>query len=243
MQAPTDSLRLSVGVDRLALAGRVGEIAPHHHEAAAVVIGIDGPITIVAGRRHATRAAVLAPGFTHAVDVGTSRFAVFLLSPGAINADGRPPLRDLSRVSAWLDLARAALTESTAFADVDRVLAAERLAARPIDARLRTITQAITDHLDQNLPVGDLAAQAHLSPSRLMTLCREQLGTSVRAYRRWLRSFSVMRRYAAGASLTESALAAGFASSAHLSLVAREQFGLRPSSVLNPGARGAIVAC
>jgi AraC-like DNA-binding protein len=101
-------------------------------------------------------------------------------------------------------------------------------------------TDAIASSLHTNLAITELAADARLSPSRLMALAREQLGVSLRGYRRWLRAFHVARAYAAGASLTSAAHAAGFASSAHLSAAAREHFGIRPSHVLNPHNRAAI---
>jgi AraC-like DNA-binding protein len=100
--------------------------------------------------------------------------------------------------------------------------------------------QALAGALDENLGIGEVAAGVHLSASRLMTLAHEQLGTSLRAYRRWLRAFHVVRDYAGGMSLTEAAFAAGFASSPHLSNVAREQFGIRPSDILYPANRAAI---
>ena len=96
--------------------------------------------------------------------------------------------------------------------------------------------------LDTNLSIDEVAAAARLSPSRLMTLAHTQLGASLRAYRRWLRAFQVARDYAAGASLTEAALAAGFSSSAHLSAAARDHFGIRPSDILTPHNRGGIRA-
>lgn len=101
-------------------------------------------------------------------------------------------------------------------------------------------TDAIASSLHTNLAITELAADARLSPSRLMALAREQLGVSLRGYRRWLRAFHVARAYAAGASLTSAAHAAGFASSAHLSAAVREHFGIRPSHVLNPHNRAAI---
>ena len=90
------------------------------------------------------------------------------------------------------------------------------------------------------MAIEELALAARLSASRLMALARRQLGSSLRQYRSWLRSFRVARDYAAGRSLTEAALEAGFASSAHLSAATREHFGIRPSDVLSPANRGAI---
>jgi hypothetical protein len=57
------------------------------------------------------------------------------------------------------------------------------------------------------VPVEEIAAEVRLSPSRLMSVAHEQLGTSLRRYRRWLRMFRVARDYAGGASLRHSSVA------------------------------------
>jgi AraC-like DNA-binding protein len=233
-------LRLVVGTDRIALAGALPEVTAHHHAAAAIVVGIDAPIVVIAGRRHATRAAVLAPGFTHALDVTATRLAVFVQPPTAGFACG-PAVRDLAHRASWVELARALVDGELADLEhVDRLVAREQLAVSPIDARVARALDLMTSSLHTNLSIAELAAAARLSPSRLMALAREQLGTSLRGYRRWLRAFHVARAYADGASLTSAAHAAGFASSAHLSAAAREHFGIRPSHVLNPSNRATI---
>ena len=128
------------------------------------------------------------------------------------------------------------------FEPLQRCLAREGLHPRPVDRRLRRALELLADDLDDNRAIEEIAAEAGLSPTRLMALARQQLGTSLRGYRRWLRSFHVARRYALGASLTDAALEAGFSSSAHLSAAAREQFGIRPSQLLTPHTRAAIRA-
>lgn len=235
------TVRVVAGPDRIALCGQLGAIGHHRHAAPAIVVGVDAPLAFVADRVHTSRAALIAPGFGHAVHVPHGRIAVFLLPPHAIAADAIPPIGDLAHPGAWLELGAALLRrELPDFAPIDRALARERLAARPIDDRLRAALARTAAHLDDNLSIDDLAAAVHLSPSRLMGLARDQLGTSLRAYRRWLRMFRVARDYAAGTSLTQAAHAAGFASSAHLSAAARESFGIRPSDILASRNRGAI---
>ena len=241
-RSSNDAVRLVVGSDRVALCGALREVTTHTHSSAAVVVGLDGPLEFRAGRTHRSRAVLLAPGFCHAVGVERSRLAVFLLPPHAVAATSVGPLRDLAYPGRWIELGSALLRdELTSFAPIDRCLARERLAMRPIDERLSTATTMIAETLDENLPIEAIAADAKLSASRLMALAREQLGTSLRSYRRWLRTFQVARRYAAGASLTEAAYASGFSSSAHLAAAAREHFGIRPSQVLSPTNRPAIL--
>ncbi len=240
-QEPTEAgIRLLVGDQRLALAGRSPEIRRHRHAAPAVIVGVDRPLRLVADRVHETRASLIAPGFSHAVDARGGRIAVFLLPAYALTNPGTG-LRDLSATGSWVELAEAvSRLRLDGFEPVDRLLAREQLGTRPVDERLHLAISALAGALDENLSMAEIASAARLSPSRLMALAREQLGTSLRPYRRWLRAFDVARAYATGASLTEAALAAGFASSAHLSIAAREQFGIRPSDILAPQHRALI---
>ncbi len=240
-QESTESaVHLLVGEERLALGGRAPDIRRHRHAAPAVIVGVDGPLRLVADRTHETRACLIAPGFSHAVDAGGGRIAVFLLPAYALSGSGSE-LRDLSASSSWVELGDAVVRqELDGFDPVDRLLARERLGTRPVDERLHVAIRALAGALDENVSMEEIASAARLSPSRLMALAREQLGTSLRPYRRWLRAFDVARTYAAGASLTEAAIAAGFSSSAHLSIAAREQFGIRPSDVLVPQHRALI---
>ena len=255
--ASKDGLRLVVGADRIALAGRIARIERHAHASCAVVVGLDGDLGFVAGRTHRSRAALLAPGFTHSVDVGvgdraevgapppTNRMAVFLLPPGVVAPRGSAGVADLAHAKEWVHLAEAVLdgeVTEDAFAEVDRLLARSRVQLRGIDERLGAVLGELHGSLDDNVPIPELAATAKLSASRLMTLAHDELGTSLRRYRRWLRMFRVARAYGAGASLTTAALDAGFSSSAHLSAAAREHFGVSPSQILSPAARGSIVA-
>jgi AraC-like DNA-binding protein len=234
-------MRLLVDDDRIALCGGLADIRTHAHATAAVVIGVDRPLGFVAReRRVEARAALLAPGFAHAVDVAGGRIAVFFLPARSVSAEAAAPARALAP-GPWIELA-AALAEGELydFREVDRALARGDAAPRPIDDRLADALALVADTLDRNVPLDELAAEVRLSGSRLRALARDQLGTTLRAYRRWLRMFRVARGYAAGASLTEAAVAAGFASSAHLAMAARSQFGVPPTSVLR-GARLRLV--
>jgi AraC-like DNA-binding protein len=236
-------ISLLVGTDRIGLAGDLGNVSTHQHATAAVVVGLDGPLKYIGAydrREHVSQAALLAPGFSHAVDVCEGRLAVFLLPPETFAATSlRRPVSDLDS-GEWVELATQ-LDQLSSFEPVDRALAESRASARPVDPRLVKAIGIIARRLHENVPLEELAAAVGLSTSRLMTFAREQLGTSLRAYRRWLRTFRVARDYAAGASLTRAAFDAGFASSAHLSAAAREHFGIRPSQVLSPENRSRIV--
>jgi AraC-like DNA-binding protein len=231
-------LRLVVGDGRIAIGGTLAQIGVHRHASAAVVVGLDAPLRVVAARTLVARAALIAPGFAHALDV-RGRVAVFLLPVHAVARDDAAPVRGLAGASTWRELGEAVAAGAfDDFAIVDRALHAAPRAA--LDDRLHRALAAVAGALGENLPVDVIADAAGLSPSRVMALARAQLGSSLRGYRRWLRAFEVARRYAAGASLTEAALDAGFASSAHLATTSRASFGIRPSQVLSPQSRAAI---
>lgn len=242
MDPTNGALRLVVGAEQLAMCARLPRVSRHHHAAAAIIVGLDHPLGFRAGRTQWSRAVLLAPGFTHEVEVRGGRMVAFLLPPSAVDASRLVPLRELSRSGDWVALGQALQQgELNDFGDVLGNLSRERLDVRPVDPRLQRVTERMIQALSENMPIEELAAGVRLSPPRLMALCREQLGTSLRAYRRWLRAFDVVRRFAAGASLTRAACMAGFSSSAHLSSAAREHFGLRPSDVLSPASRQNIV--
>ena len=234
-------MRVIAGADRISLAGRFDDIRSHQHAAPVIVVGLDGPVRFVADdRQHTGRAVVVAPGLVHAVDAMRGRLALFLLPAGAVPTGG-PPIRDLARPHAWREIGTALVDgELSGLEPVDRCLARERLGARPLDRRLQRAIGRLVDRLEDNVSIDEAAADVGLSGSRLMALAHDQIGAPLRSYRRWLRTIRVAREFGAGASITEAAHAAGFASSAHLAMAAREHFGIRPSDVLSVHRRDAI---
>jgi AraC-like DNA-binding protein len=234
--------RVVVGVDRVALAGRFTDIRTHRHAAPVIVVGLDGPVRFTAGgREHVGRAVAVAPGFEHAVDARGGRLGLFLMPAHAVGGD--LPVRELGRSRTWRELGEAlAAGDLTDLAAIDASFARDNPHARPLDDRLHEAIAGLLDRLDENVSIDEAADSVGLSASRLMALAHAQIGAPLRTYRRWLRAIRVAREYAAGASLTQAALSAGFASSAHLAMAAREHFGIRPSDVLTHRGRAAIHA-
>jgi AraC-like DNA-binding protein len=240
-QESTEPVRLIAGVDRIGLCGRFATVSRHHHAAPVLVIGMDGPLRFIADRTHESRAVMIAPGFSHAVDPRGGRLAMFVLPAHAGRADRGPPLRDLPDWKGWMEIGEAVYRQQLLdFAAIDRLVARQIRNLEPIDDRLRAALELVTRTSDTNLAIDEVASAVSLSASRLMNLANAQLGTSLRTYRRWVRAFHVARAFAAGESLTDAAYAAGFSSSAHLSAATREHFGVRPSDVVNPHHRAAI---
>ena len=111
---------------------------------------------------------------------------------------------------------------------------------RPTDARIAHVVRAIEEQPQAFSRLHEAAALACMSPSRFRARFGAELGLPFRRYRLWRRLAVVMRTVAVGGPLTEAALAAGFASSAHLSSTFKRTFGMSPRDLL---ALGVTIDC
>jgi AraC-like DNA-binding protein len=75
-----------------------------------------------------------------------------------------------------------------------------------------------------------LAKEIGISASRLRHMFKEQTGLPISRYVLWMRLRTALLHALDGASMTESAQAAGFADAAHFSRTCRQIFGLPPSA-------------
>lgn len=85
--------------------------------------------------------------------------------------------------------------------------------------------------IERSLTLADAAAHVGLSNGRARHLFVEQTRLPFRTYVLWLRLMKAVEVYAKGESLTEAALASGFADSAHLSRTFRRMFGIAADSL------------
>ena len=214
--------RLFFGPWWLVYAGLVGPTDEHRHHAVQLVAapGTRGLLTTGA---HPSPFIVPAD-HPHAI-AGTGTGVVVFVDPEATSAAtfvSRPPFR----------FSGADLPET--MADATRVVTAlAQLADRrppdrhPAIARLLAL---LPD--DPDAPLSVLAADVGLSPGRVTHLFRDQVGISLRAYRRWVRFLLAAEALRDGASLTGAAHHAGFADVAHLHRTFRHHFGLQPGPLL-----------
>jgi transcriptional regulator GlxA family with amidase domain len=100
------------------------------------------------------------------------------------------------------------------------------------DPRVARVVERIQSEIGRNVSVEELANSVNLSVSRLVELFRAQVGVPVRRYRQWHRLFVTFTGVERGASLTEAAIAAGFADSAHFSHTFRMTLGMKPSDIV-----------
>src|SRR4030095_15386114 len=133
----------------------IDEIRTHHHASPAVVVGVDGPLRFVADRTHASRAALIAPGFSHAVAVAGGRRAVCLL-PAAGAPLHREPVHDLAKPGEWVELAEALLDRRMdTFEPVDQCLVRAGIRPQPVDHRLKHALDALSASLASNVSIEE----------------------------------------------------------------------------------------
>jgi AraC family transcriptional regulator len=102
---------------------------------------------------------------------------------------------------------------------------------RATDARIDRAVLLMREQLGGSIPLGRIASAVHLSPDRFRHLFVAETGVTFRAYLLWQRLERSLAAYIGGESLTDAALAAGFADSAHFSRTFRKMFGIAPASV------------
>jgi AraC family transcriptional regulator len=213
---------------------------PHAHHAVQVTLALEGDFEFESGSRRAAGDVVaVAPDALHAFNA-RGLFAHVYIEPecragrAAANAlfAGDEPLASVTAIP----LGDLAAEMTAAFKRKDdrdlthlgrRVI--ERLAggasAAEPDARVREILVWVQSRLDYPISLADAAELAGLSKARVRHLFVEQTGLPFRTYLLWLRLMRGLEAFASGASLTDAALGAGFADSAHFSRTFRRMFG------------------
>ena len=225
-----------------------GVVAPHAHYAIQLVIGAPTGLRVQFGRHAPWQdcAATLVPSrATHTIDVSACPWtAVIFVEPDtpegrALTArlQGRLELLDADVVAVVAKrLERAWRNEKSPDAVrsvcLEFVRALAHTAARePSDPRVLAAIAYIRDRVEQSISLAEVAAAAHLSPSRFRHLFVAETGMPLRTYLLWRRLLRVWELLMQGETLAGAAHAAGFSDSAHLSRTARTMFGLPPSAM------------
>jgi AraC-like DNA-binding protein len=100
---------------------------------------------------------------------------------------------------------------------------------REFDERIVEVIRQIRTNVSENITLKKFADDVHLSESRLEKLFKDQTGIPITKYRLKYRVFIGIIHLALGRSITEAALAAGFASSSHFSKSFSAINGIPPS--------------
>ncbi|MFI6485832.1 helix-turn-helix domain-containing protein [Nonomuraea sp. NPDC050663] len=90
---------------------------------------------------------------------------------------------------------------------------------------------ALPGRAREGVAMSEIAAQVGLSPQRLRTLAREQLGMPLARWRIWQRLSRAAEALREGRTPADAAAVAGFADQAHFHRRMREMIGLTPTAV------------
>ena len=212
----------------------------HCHMAAHILIALETAMTVVSGGETWECRSVLIPaGTPHRTDTHGGAVLVFLFDSTTNVAARITEVRTLPEPDREHLTALYARFAGDGSADVYEDLERQLLAALGLDAvgctvtdgRILTAMERIRSGLTEPLRCRDVASSVFLSPSRFSHLFRLQTGMTFAAYVVYQRLVHVYARILEGASITEAALEAGFASSAHFADVNRRVFGLPAGSL------------
>ena len=97
------------------------------------------------------------------------------------------------------------------------------------DLRLTTALEALAER-PGHVSLVEIAETVELSPSRLRTLARKELGFPLSTWVLWRKLERSAQTLASGVSLAEAAMAGGFSDQAHFTRTMRRMFGITPES-------------
>jgi AraC-like DNA-binding protein len=221
-------------------AGPSLNLAPHSGSVWCLAVGIGGPLS-VATEDGATRTApsvLIPPRLTHQLTCHGTGLVSCYLEPTSERADaGRHKFDEWQNDVGvrHVDEARLQFTPADDESASHWLDLAAPAAQRRIDPRIAAAARAIRDDPAATVSSRQLALDAGLSESRFLHLFRDELGTSLRRYRLWVRLTHAGAAIAAGDNLTAAAMKAGFASPSHLADRFKTTFGLSASQLLGGG--------
>jgi AraC family transcriptional regulator len=120
------------------------------------------------------------------------------------------------------------------YANVRRAENLELSRAGLVDRRIRRAVELMHAHLGRDLPLGELARAAHLSPFHFARLFKKLTGAAPHAYLAALRAARARTLLAeTDLSVTEVGARVGYASSSHFAKAFRQATGLTPRAYRN----------
>ncbi|OYD61167.1 AraC-like DNA-binding protein [Rhodococcus sp. OK302] len=246
-QAPWDGL-LTMTPGAVLYRGPGGDADYHAHHAVQLMISPDEPFVLeLEGKEKRTSAALIPSGVEHRLRCGPQRLLLMLVEPFGPRGRG---LNTIAGRMTGLELERALMPVLAKSADTSDAVVV-------IDSLIRAVDPAVVERVAQlSVPVrsalrylertasskpslGQAAAEAHISPSRLTHLFTGEVGIPFRRYGLWIRLRRAAEHVAGGSNLTQAAVAAGFSDSAHLSRAFKTNFGLNPSVMFEMKLRDA----
>ncbi len=232
--------RLFLDAGTILFVGPGGAAEPHAHHAVQLVWALDGDVTVTFDAPLRRRAALVPADLPHALDSTGRRVAIMYVEPhGALGRAldrrarsnlGAEVVGSLEQIS----FPAIELSVPEAAAWCEHVLAALGATEQttPLSSVSRRAIAYIEAAIDGMPQLAEAARRVGMSPSRLTHVFSREVGIPFRRFVLWTRIKRAVAATQAGDDLTQAAVAAGFADSAHLSRTFRAMFGLSPSLVL-----------
>jgi AraC-like DNA-binding protein len=224
-------------------------LTPHRNATAVLAVGLDAGLEVAddpaahASNYSPARSVLILPNSLHHLRIARGRMAFLYVDPL-----GRDLKALVARMTNVTPCAAFDLQEESAVIEIMTGLAENRIAAHDgraslsellgvgmhgkTNARIAEALRHMRDEPQRAHRLTTLARRAGLSPSRFLHLFKTETSVPLRRYRIWNRMRAAVRACGEGASLTEAAHAAGFASSAHFSSAFRDMFGMMPSDLI-----------
>lgn len=212
----------------------------HRHMAAHIIISVGGSMRVAAdGNEYLCRGVMIPSGVPHAVDTGDQPALVFLYDCTTNVAREMKTVQCIPEAGCDEIIAAYSVFEQNITSDhyirLEKCLLKQLGQTESIrcvnDDRIRSAMRYIRSAGWEEISIKDVADAVSLSAGRFSHLFREQVGMTFAAYVIYQR---IMRVYAGvfrGVSITDAALDAGFASSAHFADVNRRVFGISASRI------------
>ncbi len=222
----------------------------HKHGAYQLSISVDGTPHRVGPRKDVQREALghlSAPNTPHALNSGSGQQVLFWIAPQStlgrhlgsayLGDSGFGVIPDDVVALLRVGELRSAIADGWTGHDVaavcdgllDSMVDDPWSRAADLHPAVREAVEIIQAEHQYAVSAEELGARVALSTSRLLHLFRQQMGTPLRPHLQWLRLIESLRRIAAGESVTEAAVAAGFFDGPHLTHAVRQYFGFSPS--------------
>jgi AraC-like DNA-binding protein len=211
--------------------GSAAENSVHAHAALQLAIGRDCMVSaaLEGGQIITNRALLIRPAVPHAISAA-GEVALIYIEPQApiafalLDRVGIDDVETLPR-DIWepIDLAQP---PGVWLSLIENMLPRP---SRRVDARLSNVLRELESSSARNA-ISLVAQRNGLSESHLRELARNQLGFPLSTWLIWRKLERGARELAAGATIVDAALAAGFADQAHYARSMRRMFGITPGT-------------
>lgn len=201
----------------------------HHHAAIQIVLSKENRVSIVdgEGKEFVGSCHLIKPLVTHSVKCGDPLSLVYLDPHSALGLElmsqaGKEDITILKESILPFDASSNPQEVINILKEVSGALSAN------IDERL---TQALSELAASpgSTTIKEVARRCDLSESRLRSIARKQFGVPLSTWLLWRKLEKSARELAKGATLSDAALAGGFADQAHFSRAMRRMFGVTPA--------------